>query len=345
MQKQATSKKTQKSESMISADSLIWDDYWRSGQMACCFNQTLGTGYEGRLAAFWRDYFNTLVPRSRILDICTGNGGIAAIAQEVSNAEDSKLAVTGIDWADINPASAVPSQAELLSAIDFRGNIDAASLPFADGEFHRTISQYGLEYTDLNKSLSEAIRVLRPDGRFLFVMHAAEGRTAQDAAHEARLINDLAGTDVFAAARRAINSAKKLDMLQSPGPVEVQRSNQDAQALNDALARLQGLIKEKGRNFMLESAGALIVDTYRKRTYFDAPILLAKIDESARSIAMHKARLDALAAAARTSADMETIRQMLSNMGASDIRIEAIEDDQGGASSALVAYAVSGAKA
>jgi demethylmenaquinone methyltransferase/2-methoxy-6-polyprenyl-1,4-benzoquinol methylase len=105
-------------------------------------------------------------PRERALDLCCGTGDVAfALARQ-------GLTVTGLDFSEPmldvarqrlakDAASLPPAQLQLL-----RG--DAQQIPFPDGSFDVVTISYGLRnLADMQRGLSEMLRVLRPGGRVL----------------------------------------------------------------------------------------------------------------------------------------------------------------------------------
>ena len=68
-----------------------WDLYWHADRIASCFDGAGGSNYDERLAGRWRAFFESLPRGSRILDLCTGNGAIAAIAAESGAAAGKDL--------------------------------------------------------------------------------------------------------------------------------------------------------------------------------------------------------------------------------------------------------------
>ena len=129
------------------------------------------------IADGWRAFFAGLPDGARILDLCTGNGAAALIA-----AEGGALARSSPSTRprSIRPPSS-PATPRKSPRSRFVPETDVEALPFPDGGFGAVISQYGIEYSDLDKSLPEAVRMLAPGGRLRFVVHAADGVVAADA--------------------------------------------------------------------------------------------------------------------------------------------------------------------
>jgi ubiquinone/menaquinone biosynthesis C-methylase UbiE len=99
---------------------------------------------------------------SRVLDIGTGPGLVAATAKERG------AKPVGIDFSEAMLAKARQLHAE----IEFRIG-SAESLPFEDGEFDAVVANFVLHHTGRpDKVLEEAFRVLRGDGRMGFTVWA-----------------------------------------------------------------------------------------------------------------------------------------------------------------------------
>lgn len=152
-----------------------WDRYWSYGNIHS-FSQVAGGNYEGVVAEFWKSRFERLADGSHVLDIATGNGAVALFALEVAESVSKRYRISGTDLADIDPAARVTdsSVADKLGRIEFHGRTPAEDLPFEDASIDLVCSQFGLEYSDLSKSVGEIARVLRPGGRLAVIAHHHE---------------------------------------------------------------------------------------------------------------------------------------------------------------------------
>ena len=154
----------------------VWSRYWALGAGHSCGGSYEG-GYGGAIARFWHERLAPLPAATRVLDIATGNGALPRLLLDAC--PDATVVCDAVDLAAIQP----PWLADLAGAqrerLRFHAGCAAESLPFGDGSFELVVSQYGLEYSDLARSLPEVRRVLAPGGRVAFVMHHAEGRPLQ----------------------------------------------------------------------------------------------------------------------------------------------------------------------
>jgi SAM-dependent methyltransferase len=102
-------------------------------------------------------------PVSRILEVAAGTGVVTrALASTLPEAVS--IVATDLNQAMLDQAAAVGTK----RAVEWR-QADAMALPFAGGSFDAVICQFGVMFLpDKVKAFSEARRVLRPGGVFIF---------------------------------------------------------------------------------------------------------------------------------------------------------------------------------
>ncbi len=134
----------------------------------------------------WREIVDLTQPRPAdlVLDIATGTGNTAfALAPHVAR-------VVGLD---LTPE--MLSQARRVAAEREEANVDwvigdAGALPFADAVFDlTTVRAAPHHFPDLDLSLQEAARVLKPGGRACFI-DCSGPRAARDHLHAVELARD-----------------------------------------------------------------------------------------------------------------------------------------------------------
>ena len=149
-----------------------WRHYWRENRLAACVPENPDSA--AAIETHWRGIFAQFPAGCRVLDVATGNGVLLVWGARAARAAGRQLTLTGIDLAEIDPARFLPEHRADLAAARFIGKTAAESLPFADGSFDVVVSQYGLEYADLEPALSDAARVLAPGGRLHWLAHGAD---------------------------------------------------------------------------------------------------------------------------------------------------------------------------
>jgi SAM-dependent methyltransferase len=289
-------------------DGGLWSQYWHYDRIASCFDGAGASNYDEFIADGWRAFFADLAKGACILDLCTGNGAAALIA-----AEDGRAArIVAVDQADIDPPAYVSRHAELYAAIDFRGGTDVEALPYGDGGFDAVVSQYGIEYSDLSRSVPEAVRMLAPGGRIRFVVHAADGVVARDAKKviaDANLLLDEIDLPGHAArCFEAVCAAER-----NGGDLGL--ADRSFAGFQEALMRTARHVPQASDRTMLRNSGAVLLDTFQRRSQFDLAQLLAKTEQVRGEIAAHRWRLAALVNAAHSAKQAAALADRLGALG------------------------------
>jgi SAM-dependent methyltransferase len=111
------------------------------------------------------DLANRLASRSlsRVLEIAAGTG-VATRALAFALPSSVSIVATDLNQAMLDQASVVGTRRH----VEWR-QADAMQLPFADGAFDAVVCQFGVMFfPDKSRAFSEARRVLRPGGVFIF---------------------------------------------------------------------------------------------------------------------------------------------------------------------------------
>jgi SAM-dependent methyltransferase len=111
------------------------------------------------------DLVNRLVSRSlsRVLEVAAGTGVVTRALASVLP-ERVSIVATDLNQPMLDQAAAL----EIKRPVEWR-QADAMQLPFPDGSFDAVVCQFGVMFfPDKRKAFSEARRVLRPGGVFIF---------------------------------------------------------------------------------------------------------------------------------------------------------------------------------
>lgn len=297
-------------------DGGIWDRYWRCDRIASCFDGAGAHNYDDRIAGGWRAFFQSLPQGARVLDLCTGNGAAALIAAEVGRTGARDFEILAVDRADIDPPAFVTRHVEDYAAIRFLGKTSVEALPLADRCFDAVISQYGIEYADRDFAIAEAVRVLAPGGRIRFVVHAADGVVAAGARGmiaDADLLLDT--IDLPGAARNCFERVSSAERDAHPNEEARHRADESFATFQTALEHTARHIPHASDRVMVKNSGAVLLDTFQRRTRLSLDQLLAKAGEVEAEISAHRGRLQALVEAAVNAKAAEGLADRLSALG------------------------------
>lgn len=100
---------------------------------------------------------------SRILEVAAGTGVVTRALATLAN-EQISIVATDLNQAMLDQAATVGTARPIRWQ-----QADAMALPFPDGEFDAVVCQFGVMFfPDKSKAFSEARRVLKPGGAFIF---------------------------------------------------------------------------------------------------------------------------------------------------------------------------------
>lgn len=165
-----------------------WTRYWEAGALHSLAGSFKGN-YSGAIRVFWEQAFAPLGADHRVLDIGTGNGALPALLCELCR--EAVPRVDAIDLASPNPGWLTSAPAACRERVRFHAGTAAEETGFADASFDLVVSQYGLEYSHLPRSLPEVARITTMGGRLALVVHHANSRLAEVARAEVRMIDWL----------------------------------------------------------------------------------------------------------------------------------------------------------
>jgi SAM-dependent methyltransferase len=141
-----------------------WADFWSgsNARPSTCLPTALAK-IDASQTATWRTFALALPNRAHVLDLGTGDGVVLRKMQQARG----DLRLTGVDSA--------PSLPPAPRGLTLRPAVAMEALPFGPARFDAVSSQFGYEYSDTSVSAGEVVRVLRPGGRLLFVVHRRDG--------------------------------------------------------------------------------------------------------------------------------------------------------------------------
>ncbi|MHB1764561.1 MAG: class I SAM-dependent methyltransferase [Gammaproteobacteria bacterium] len=277
-----------------------WTHYWQSDRLASCG----GAGerqYQPAIVRHWHRVFAAFATPPHLLDLCCGNGALAILAGRYFWERRSVAAeIDAVDRAPIDPARWLARHRAWVSKIRFHGGMAAESLAFPNGTFTAVIGQYALEYTDLDRTLAECVRVLAPRGHLAFVLHAREGIVVKQAIAQQAEIAHIRALDYFSLAR---------DLARASGGKAPQfELSHLRQTFNVRSDQLKGLAQQSREPEMYANIMGVVEHALGHVSDCPVELVVAKITEVEDGLHYHALRTEALAHAAL---DAEGIRQHL----------------------------------
>ena len=166
----ADQEKTSPPSHSTPAETDIWSSYWRGPRLVCSLAGP-GIGYPQALVDVWREFFGSLPSGTRLLDVATGNGAVAIMANDTAKSLKRHFEIHASDQADINPSIYLRGTEMSTDGIIFHARMPAEKTGFPAAHFDVITGQFALEYTDTAASVAEMGRILRPGGMARFILH------------------------------------------------------------------------------------------------------------------------------------------------------------------------------
>ena len=297
-----------------------WSAYWQNSTVTS-FHGHFQHNYDGAIKQFWNGVFAGLADGASILDLATGNGALAILAQQYSLKHGKGFRVTGIDSAEIKPADYLSTQAGLaepLAHIRFISHtaIENTGLPAAD--YQLVMSQFGFEYADLIPACREVNRLLAVEqGVFAAMMHYQGSAVLEQAREALRQINHCNNSGLLGVAAELVGLQENLRKNGVLTEKEQEKAKQLQQALGQGLSRLKKFAGE------LQDPAHLTLFTGSLMRIFDRR-LANKLSVQDRMDALerlrnegdiYKLRMNDLTAAALTDSKLGHLQQLLGGYG------------------------------
>ena len=286
-----------------------WRDYWKLDKPASCIAAREAT--RTQIDSWWRSWFSQLSTGRRVLDIATGNGIVLAHAARAAEDRNICFELTGVDLADIDPLRYLSTPPAGLRKARFMGGVAAESLPFPAKSFDVVVSQYGLEYADLEKALSEVERVLRQEGRFRWLAHSEGSEVVLQNTDQHRQVDFLLGSKgVVSSMERLIERISK------------HRSTQSAiRSLAAALRNAELYCREYPPADIVQEICRGFADVASRWQAFYASDLAAMIKDTRQKLIAHRQRIEDMRAAVLTASRQNRVKSILSGPSWESVRV------------------------
>ncbi|MGI9295872.1 MAG: methyltransferase domain-containing protein, partial [Pseudomonadales bacterium] len=300
-----------------------------SDRVAACLDHEQ-PNYSEFIQTHWKDFFAELAPHSRILDIGTGNGAVATIANEVSHTQNLGFDIHGIDTAKIDPHKFVQHDSVLLDGITFHAEAAAESTPFPDAFFHAVSGQYALEYTRIEDTIKELTRITQVGAKMRFIVHSKDSiavETAHTDLEQCRLL--LEKSKILDKAQDMMDFVADIERghLQATPAVD-KKALQLIKKFEQAAREISAALKQTVRKSMYSNVLEVTIKTHENRRKFSKQHILNNIESLRAEVKAHRGRLEALVKSAKDQAEMEEIEVMLEKYGLRHVDTEEVIDPQ-----------------
>jgi len=185
----------------VTTSKTHWSEYWRQGNLTS-LPRGFANNYDGEFVSFWEAEFARLQAGSRVLDVCSGNGSIALLAQDYSSREHLNFQVKASDAAQTDVSALIRSRPhfrEHIEAIEFIPDSRVEILQEAAASVDLVSSQFGIEYTDWRVSAANIHRMLKPGGHFAMVCHSCDSKILREMELQQAQYEQIAHIALFSA--------------------------------------------------------------------------------------------------------------------------------------------------
>ena len=224
-----------------------WSQFWQQGH-SNTFGDYYKEGYQGAVKAWWSEICASLETRARVLELCSGN---AALLPGLLNA-GIEASYVGIDIAEVAiPEGIIPSLESSLVVARLIPKMALESLPADVQDIDLAVSVFGIEYTELGRSLPEVYRSLKVNGKLEAILHHANSIVCE---MSQRALREFCLEDFEATCEHLTVISRALDEAQQPSELasnkKAEKSRKAINAMCDKYMRDTDL--KTGNAFMFE---------------------------------------------------------------------------------------------
>lgn len=293
-----------------------WTSFWEHGH-STTFGAFFKDGYDGAIKSWWHQILTSVPQPVDVLDIGCGNGALLLDLLE----KRITGSYTGVDLAGVKLSDVAKQKLNVNNTLkaQLKPKTDAEQLPFESESLDLTVSVFGIEYSDLKKSLPEAIRVLKPGGAFHALMHADESVISS---MSARALSEFQDDDMASIVKNLNTIDQQLNELRIPAKLKTSREAEAARTDLNALAQkyMSNLDPKTGNAIMVQFVGDAL--KYFKMIKQSDVVRKRYIDGLSAEFAASRQRYHAMAAAAQNEADVHSIQTLLQNQPCASVRVE-----------------------
>ncbi len=214
-------------------NSVVWTKYWQENHINSFGD--VQKNYSGSIRECWLEFFKEMESSADVLDLCCGNASLASLFKEYDLTHYNNCKITGVDYALLSISDDIMKDTNT----SFQMNVNVENLPFESDSFDYIISNFGLEYSNMDLSIPDMLRVLKPLGLIQLVSHIENSELILSSIKIKDMLDEFfSGGNVFA----TFQSLTKLLVVENFNEAEEFRI-----LLNEQLNRF---VKEYGDTFI-----------------------------------------------------------------------------------------------
>ena len=299
-----------------------WTSFWDHGH-STTFGAFFKDGYDGAIKSWWQQILRQTTPPTDVLDIGCGNAAllIELLEQQISGT------YTGVDLAGVRLNEVAKQKLKQSTGLNaqLKPHTNAEALPLDSASIDLAASVFGIEYSDLQKSLPEAIRVLRPNGVFHALVHADESVIST---MSARALSEFQDADMSAIVANLRVIDQQLNELRLPPRLKQSQSAEAARMQLNGLAQkyMSNLNPDTGNAIMVQFVGDAL--KYFKMLKQSDTIRGQYIDGIEAEFQASRQRYTAMAAAAQSETDIAEIQKLLQQQNCAAVTVEKFFADE-----------------
>jgi SAM-dependent methyltransferase len=159
----------------------VWSSFWREFAPENEPQERCYVPREGRVVVdgHWAHFATKLASGAQVIDLGCGAGTVG----HTMLSHRRNLHVTGVDWANVPVIN--------LANLSIHAGINMEALPFDAASFDAAVSLFGIEYGAIEKIAPELQRIMRPGGRFNFIVHHRDSETSREGCARRRALRAL----------------------------------------------------------------------------------------------------------------------------------------------------------
>ena len=313
-----------------------WSVFWQSNQLHSCVPVDEDPN---ALGPVWQDFFSSLPAGATILDMGTGNGSLAAQAVTVSRSKSPPFSIHGVDLADIEPSRYVASADEILGVVTFHARTAMENLPFESASVDAVGSQYAIEYSNINESLREVHRVLKPGGRLRFLLHANNGVLKERCRQQGEQARAILASPLFPATTSLLGALVEAET--SGTPLAIRRAEEQIRRVKTAFDEIERKFSDVEDRSLIDNLFVAVRRLPGLRKSYDLQTLTKMTEDIRLLLRAQSRRLQAMQQAALDDIKVKDMAEQLRLLKIEDVSLELATTATG---DRCLGYWLSGAK-